>query len=546
MTLSQRLITYLLLVFTGFIVLYPVSFLILIALNIGDPFEWPPSRLGLNNFAAILDYLGIVFNTLRVCVMATVLALVAGFINAWAVERTELFGRKLLAQLMVLPYYVTPLVGALAWAALAGPRGGLINQVWYALGGQEPLVNIFSPPGVAWAIALYEGSVAFVMISAALRSFDATLEETAFRVTMPMLLPAVLGAAIYVFVETLGAFSAPAILGLPDRFYVITTAIWTLVLRFPPSYPLAAALGLSLFLFTALAMYVYTRLVSAGSFVTIGARGFRLRRQNLGPLGLPVFAFVAAYALLAVMLPVATLVYVSFLSLATIDLQNIVFTLDNYRVAVTLGPIQSALKNSLILGVFTASAGVVFMGLLSWIIYRSRVRGLKFAEYVVMFPQSVPRFVFGLGMLLAWIVLPVKIYGTLWLLLLAYITVFLPLGVRTISGFILQVDRTLEECARVCGASWLGQLRTVTFPLLLPGMAAAWNLLFIASVREVNVSILLMGPDTKVIGPAIISSWESSGLQLTAAMAVLQMVVVFLALTAMLIIIRRITQVSMG
>ncbi len=556
MTSGQRLISYLLLGFAGLIVLYPVSFLALIALNVGDPLDWPPRRLGPDNFAAIFGYLGIVLNTLKVCALATALALVAGFVNAWAVERTELFGRRVLAQLMVLPYYVTPLVGALAWAALAGPRGGLINQVWFALGGREPLVNIFSPGGVAWAIALFEGSVAFVMISAAMRSFDATLEETSYvcgagrvqtalRITLPLLLPAVLGAAIYVFVETLGAFSAPAILGLPDRFYVITTAIWTLVLRFPPDYPLAAALGLSLFILTAAAMFLYTRLVSAGSFVTIGARGLRLRRQRLGLLGLPVFAFTAGYALLAVVLPVATLLYVSFLRLATIDPRNMVFTLDNYRVAVTLGPVQSALKNSLILGLATASAGVVFMGLLSWVIYRSRLRGVKLAEYVVMFPQSVPRFVFGLGMLLAWIVLPLKIYGTLWLLLLAYLTVFLPLGVRTISGFILQVDRSLEECARVCGASWLRQLRTVTFPLLLPGMAAAWSLLFIASVREVNVSVLLMGPETKVIGPAIISSWESSGLQLTAAMAVLQMGVVFLAMTAMLVVIRRITQVSL-
>lgn len=556
MTFSQRLITYLLLGFTALIVLYPVSFLVLIALNTGHPLDWPPRQLGFDNLTAIFGYQGIVLNTLKVCVLATALALVAGFINAWAVERTELPGRRVLAELMVLPYYVTPLVGALAWAALAGPKGGLINQVWYALGGREPLVNIFSPWGVAWAIGLYEGTVAFVMISAAMRSFDATLEDasyicgagrlqTALRVTLPMLLPAVLGAVIYVFIESLGAFSAPAILGLPDRFYVITTAIWTLVLRFPPDYPAAAALGLSLFLFTAGAMYLYIKLVSAGSFVTIGARGFQLRRQRLGLLGLPVFAFAAGYALLVVVLPVVTLVYVSLLRVATIDLKNIAFSLDNYRVAVTLGPVQSALKNSLILGLATASAGIAFMGLLSWIIYRSRLPGVKLAEYVVMFPQSVPRFVFGLGLLLAWIVLPLKIYGTLWLLLLAYLTVFLPLGVRTISGFILQVDRSLEECSRVCGASWLRQLGTITFPMLLPGMAAAWSLLFIASVREVNVSVLLMGPETKVIGPAIISSWESSGLQLTAAMAVLQMAVVFLALMAMLTVIRRITQVSL-
>jgi iron(III) transport system permease protein len=174
------------------------------------------------------------------------------------------------------------------------------------------------------------------------------------------------------------------------------------------------------------------------------------------------------------------------------------------------------------------------MALLSWIIYRMRLPGAQLIEYLVMFPASVPRIVFGLGLLLAWVVMPIPLYGTLWLLLIAYLTVFLPLGFRTISGVVLQLDRSLEECARVCGASWVYQLRTVTLPLLRPGLVAAWMLLFIASVREVGASLFLMGPQSKVIGPAVLASWETSGQQLTAAMALLQMLIVFVALTALL------------
>ena|ERR1051326_393808 len=132
-----------------------------------------------------------------------------------------------------------------------------------------------------------------------------------------------------------------------------------------------------------------------------------------------------------------------------------------------------------------------------------------------MFPQAVPKMVFSLRLLWAWIVMPIGVYGTLWLIILAYLTIFFPLGVRTVAGVILQLDRSVEECARVCGATWLATIRTVTLPLLKPGILAAWVLLFIVSVREVSASILLISASTKVIGPAIIQSYQESGLQLS-------------------------------
>ena len=152
----------------------------------------------------------------------------------------------------------------------------------------------------------------------------------------------------------------------------------------------------------------------------------------------------------------------------------------------------------------TATIGVVLMGLLAWLIYRSRLPGSGLIEYIVMFPQAVPRLVFAFGLMWAWVIFPIPIYGTLWLLLIAYLTVFLPLGVRTIAGVMLQIDKSLEECAQMCGASWGFRMRTVTIPLLRPGLVAAWLLLFIASVRELGASILLMGPHSKVITPSIV------------------------------------------
>src|SRR6202451_2832695 len=210
------------------------------------------------------------------------------------------------------------------------------------------------------------------------------------------------------------------------------------------------------------------------------------------------------------------------------------FTLGNYETALGFGSLRLAMVNSLFLGVGVATIGVFVMVVLVWIIYRSRAPGHRLVEYVVMSPQAVPRMVFGLALLWAWLNIPIPIYGTLWLMALAYFTVLMPLGVRTLAGVVLQIDKSLEECARVCGASWFYQLRTVTMPLLRPGIVAAWLLVFIASVRELGVSIFLVGPNAKVIAPSIISSWLSSSSELSAALALIQTAAVFIALVVLL------------
>jgi iron(III) transport system permease protein len=248
------------------------------------------------------------------------------------------------------------------------------------------------------------------------------------------------------------------------------------------------------------------------------------------------------YLFISVVLPIFTLAYASFQKLATAFPAAGNFTLGNYVTAMSMDAVRSALWNSLSLGIATATIGVLFMGLLSWIIYRSRLPGSGVIEYIVMFPQAVPRLVFAFGMMWAWLVFPIPIYGTLWLLLIAYLTVFLPLGIRTISGVMLQIDKSLEECAQMCGASWGYRIRTVTMPLLRPGLLAAWLLLFIASVRELGASIMLMGPKAKVITPAIVESWFATSSELTASMALIQTLVVSVAVVLLIVFTRRLSQ----
>jgi len=548
---AQQLAGYGVAAVAAVLVLYPVFFLFQAALDVGDPQIRPPTAYGLDNFSGIFQYPQILLNTLTVSVAATVMALVFGFVMAWILTRTNVPGRHLFEQLMAVPYYLTPLLGALAWSLLGAPESGFINQIWRALGGSGHLIDINTAYGIAWVMALFEGSVAFVMIAAVMKSMDPSLEEasqimgasrlrTMLRITLPLVVPGVLGAAIFVFAEMLGSFAAALVLGLPNRYYVITTAIYQLVQQYPPKIQVAAAMGVSLFAVMFFMLFLYRRIVMSGSYVTITGKAFRPRVADVGPLRYLLLGVCVLYLLAAVGLPLATLLYASLQKLAVAFPAAGNWTLDNFRVAVTMNAVRSALANSLLLGFGTATIGVVLMGLLAWLIYRSRLPASGLIEYVVMFPQAVPRLVFAFGLMWAWVVFPVPIYGTLWLLLLAYLTVFMPLGVRTIAGVMLQIDKSLEECAQMCGASWAFRVRTVTIPLLVPGLVAAWLLLFIASIRELGASILLMGPHSKVITPSIVESWFGTSTELTAAMALIQTLVVACAMVVLVAVTRRV------
>jgi len=504
------------------LVLYPIYYLLQASLDVGLPDSRPPTAYGTANFAKLFDYPHIIWNTLVVTFTSTVMALLFGFVTAWILTRTNVPFKRTLDQLMTVPYYVTPLLGALAWSFLGAPESGFINQYWRWLGGTGPLIDITSPMGIAWVMALFEGSVAYVMISAVMQSMDPALEEasqvmgatrwrTMWRVTLPLVTPGVLGAAIFVFAEMLGSFSVALVLGTPARFYVITTAIYHFVSQYPPRIPLAAAMGVSLFAVMFAMLWLYRWLTSRKSYVTVSGKAFRPRVMDMGRLRWALFGIVALYVFLSAILPIATLFFSSFQRLAVAFPAASNFTLVNFSQAFSINAVRTAMLNSVILGVVTATLGIVITGLLTWIILRSRLPGRGMLEYLVMF----------------------------WVLLIAYLTVFMPLGVRTISGVVLQLDKSLDECGQVCGASWAYRIRTITAPLLRPGLLAAWLLIFVASVRELGASILLMGPDSKVMTPAIVEAWFSSSSELTAAMALIQTVVITLAILVFSLFTRR-------
>jgi iron(III) transport system permease protein len=550
----QAIISVAVMLVVAFLVLLPLVFLVEESLNVGDPMAFPPKEFGIANYIAMFDEdINVLVNTVIIAVMATIMAILIGFTLAWILTRTSVPGRELLERLMELPYYMTPLVGALAWSVIAGPKSGFVNQLWKAAGNTGDLVDIYSYFGIAWVMALFEGTVAFVMIAASMKSMDPALEESArvmgasklrtmLTVTLPLVMPGVLGATLFVFAEMLGSFAAALVIGIPARIYVITTAIWDSTLSYPPDYGRASAMGLALFVVMFGTLTFYRWRINKGSFTTITGKAFRPRPMDMGRLAWLFLGVCCLYIFVAVVLPLAALIFTSLERFATVILSQAEFTLANYQTALSLGPVRIALFNSLSLGLGVATGGVVLMAFLVWIIYRSRIVGRGAIEYLVMFPQAVPRLVFGLALLWAWINIPIPIYGTLWLLALAYLTVMLPLGVRTLAGVVLQIDKSLEECARVCGAGWLYQMRTVTLPLLRPGILAAWLLIFMACVRELGVSVFLMGPNAKVIAPSIVAAFASSGTELTAAMALIQTATVVVALMILFRLSRGVTK----
>jgi iron(III) transport system permease protein len=301
-------------------------------------------------------------------------------------------------------------------------------------------------------------------------------------------------------------------------------------------------MGVSLFAVMFLMLWLYRWLISRKSYVTVSGKAFRPRVMDMGALRWVLFAIVAFYVFLSAILPIATLLFSALQKLAVAFPAVSNFTLDNFRQALSINAVRTAMWNSLALAAVTATLGVAITGLLTWMILRSRLPGRGTLEYLVMFPQAVPRLVFAFGMMWAWLVIPLPIYGTFWVLLIAYLTVFMPLGVRTISGVVLQLDKSLDECGQVCGASWAYRLRTITVPLLKPGLLAAWLLIFVASVRELGASILLMGADSKVMTPAIVEAWFSSSTELTAAMALIQTAVITAVIVLFSLVTRRLAQ----
>jgi iron(III) transport system permease protein len=487
----------------------------------------------------------IVGNTVLVGVGTTLLAVALGAALAVALARVNTPGRPVLEQLVTLPLYITPLLTAIAWSWLGSPRGGLINLLARHLLGVDSLVNLQSPTGVIFVSGLAYVPLPFLLIGAALRGMDPSLEESARvhgastlgslrLVTLPLMLPATIGSGLLVLVQAMGLFSVPAVLGMPAGFYVAGTEIYRLLNNFPPRVSQAAAWGLLLLGVTAGLVWLQGAILRRRSFATVTGKAFRPRTLELGGTRYLLAAAAWAYVAASVLLPVGTLLWAALVSFITIDVRLMEFDLRNFRYVLQHYPkTYLALANSLILGVATATC-VCALGLgIAWVVIRARGPGKLrgYLDQVSMFPLAIPSMVLALGLLWTYVGLKaLPIYGTIWILLLAYVTHYLPVGVRAGSGALRQLHAELEDAARVTGASWLRMIRWITVPLTRPTLIATWTLLFILSMQEVSSSILLYTSRTVVLSVAVFDLWEAGNVNALAALAVLQLAITFLVL----------------
>jgi len=522
---------------------YPLFLLLTSAFNVGDPEQFPARVYGFDNFVKLSTHLDWIWNTLIVASGGTVLGITIGVSLAWIIHRTTMPGRKWFDLLIAIPYPLGPLVGALAWSQLGAPRDGLINRFFTALTGiRAPLIDIYTPLGIIFTEAVFEAPVAVLIIGAAMQRMDPALEEcstifgsgklrTAWKITLPLMMPAILSAALFMFTSMIGSFAIPTMLGASSRFYVSTNAMYILLQGYPPNYPLAAALGLVLIAMTGVAVWLVQRVLRGRSYAVISGKNYRPRQVNMGWLTWVLFAGALTYVMLSLILPMGTLLLASFQSSNAINFDVASWTLRNYKYVMFDFPTtQQAIVNSLILGVGTGTLGVIFATFIAIAIHRSNSSGRALLEQVTMLPQAFPRLIFAIGFLWMILTLPIQLYGTLLAVLLAYVVVFLPLAYRGMSGVVVQIDKALEEAARVSGASPMRVLRTVILPLLRPGLVATWALLFMVSVREISASLFLSGTNTQVLGPAIFSFWDSGGMPRVSALAVVQALIILVAL----------------
>jgi iron(III) transport system permease protein len=490
---------------------------------------------------SVLSSTRIISNTLYVGVLTTVLAVVVGGALALVLVRIATPGRRLLEQMVVLPLYVTPLLTAVAWSWLGSPRSGILNLLARAGLGIEPLFNLHSAGGVVFVGALAYAPVAFLFVAGALRAMDPALEDSArvhgagaavafARVTAPLVVPAMLGAAILIFVQAISLFSVPAVLGMPSGFYVAGTEIYRLLNNYPPRVGQAGAWGLLLLALTAALVWLQARILNRRSYVTVTGKAFRPRLLQAGRASGALAAAAWIYVALAVALPVATLAWAALVNFITLDPALMAFDLRHFRyVLFTYPKTLLAARNSLVLGVLSATLICALGFIIAWIALRGRSPLARALDQIGMMPLAIPPMVLALGILWSYVGVT-WVYGTIAILLIAYVTHYLPIGLRAASAALRQIHPELEDAARVSGAGFVRSLVLVLLPLSRPTLAAAWTLLFILCLQEVSSSILLYSTSSTVLSVAVFDLWEAGNVNALAALSILQLVIGFAVL----------------
>jgi len=481
----------------------------------------------LQNYAAAygsVETLRLFLTSVQFAAGTSIFAFLLGTALAWMNERTNTPFKTLFFALSIIPLVIPSILFTISWILLASPQIGIINLVlqrW--LGLDQPLFNIYSLAGMIWVDGLHYSPMAFLLMTAAFRAMDPSFEESAtmsganifqvvWRVTLRLTWPAIVATLLILFVRAIESFEVPALLGLPNGIEVFTSAIYQAVHRYPSLVGLASAYAVALLVITTAGVYFVSRLSSTGSrYATVTGKAFRPRQIDLGAWRWFTAAIFVVYFLLIVVLPFSVLLWSSFQRFYAVPSMEALgnLTLDPYRFILSYPNLPRTVMNSAVLSLGSATIVMLVTSVICWIVVKTRIRGRWLLDNIASLPMVFPGLVLGLSIMIFYLNVDIGVYGTMWIMLIAYVTRFMPYGLRYNTSSMLQIHKELEESAAMSGASWATTFRRVILPLLKPGLLAGWIYVTIVSIRELSTSILLYSPDTQVISITIWELWEN-------------------------------------
>ncbi|HET7362131.1 MAG TPA: iron ABC transporter permease [Burkholderiales bacterium] len=481
-------------------------------------------------------------NSLKFATGAAALSFAIGTLLAWINERTNTPYKPFFFALSVIPLIIPGILFTVAWILLGSPKIGIINLVLQRVFETDAVfINVYSLPGMIWVDGLHYSPVAFLLMTAAFRAMDPALEESAImsgasvlqvarRVTLPLAWPAVFATLLILFVRAIESFEVPALLGLPVGLQVFTSAIYQAVHRYPSQIGLAAAYAVTLLAITSVGVYLQSRFSSGGSkYATVTGKGFRPRTIDLGRWRYLTTAIFLAYFLFIVVLPFLVLLWSSLQKFYSVPSMEALhrLTLDPYRTIIDYPNLLRSVWNSLLLAVASATIIMLVTAVICWIVVKTRLPGRWLLDNFASLPMVFPGIVLGLSIMILYLTIPIGIYGTMWIMLIAYVTRFMPYGLRYNTTSMLQIHKELEESAAMSGASWTTTFWRIILPLLKPGLLAGWIYIVIVSIRELSSSILLYSPGTEVVSIVIWELWENGQYVELSALGVMLILALF-------------------
>ncbi|MBV9602346.1 MAG: iron ABC transporter permease [Chloroflexi bacterium] len=527
----------LLTVVVAFLVLFPICMLLFGSFWTARPGF--PGTLTLQNYIAAytsLETYQVLVTTVLLMGGKTVLAVALATTLAWIVTRTDTPGRGLLEVLITLPFFIPGLLEAIGWIELLSPNAGTINVWLRSTLGLPSAFNIYSLGGMIWVLSLGSTSFIFLLVVNALRNMDASLEEsarasgagavrTALTVTLPLMAPIILSAGLLSFIRAMDAFEVPVLLGLPAKVMVFSNRIYAAVeYDYPVNYGLATALGVSFVALMLVLIYFQNRLLRGRDYSVVTGKGYKPRVVRLGRFRYVTLAFCLLYFGIATLLPLSQVFIGSFLKVFGLPRADL-FTFDNYLAILSDATLWRGLINTFIVCGAAAAVTVLLCALIAYTFTRTHFIGRRPLEILSWLPWAIPGIVAGLGMLWAYITLPVPLYGTLLLLVIVLLTTGLPLGSRVMSGSMVQFGRELEESSRVHGAGWLYTFTHILAPLLKPALAGAFLLVFVSFSRAVSTTILFVGPGTELLAVTLFSYSQAGKFAIVSALAIVLMLI---------------------